>query len=393
MPTKLTKLFSEFLASEQASGVILILCTIVSITVANSDLGPAVSDFWHIKIGLEAISLKLSLDHWINDGLMAIFFLMIGLEIERELYVGELADLRKSTLPVFAAIGGMVIPAFLHYSLNFGTETQAGIGIPIATDIAFALGILALLGNKVPVALKVFLAALAIIDDLCAIIVIAVFYTHDLSLVYLFAAVCLYSLLLLFNRLGINRLAFYLFPGILLWYLLLNSGVHATIVGVLLAFAIPFGNGDENSPSYRLQHFLHKPVALLIMPLFAIANTGVVFSADWLETLSTSNSAGIFAGLVLGKPLGIFLFSLLAIRLGLSQLPTGVSWRHIIGVGFLGGIGFTMSIFITLLAFTDPLIIQGSKITILFSSLIAATIGFVILGLSSGYKRAGSEAG
>lgn len=382
---KLTRLFSEFFESEQASGVVLILCTMIAIIIANSAIGETVTGIWHIKTGVEigTFSMRLSLEHWINDGLMVVFFLMIGLEIERELYVGELSDIKNASLPIIAAIGGMTIPALFHFLLNYGTDTQSGIGIPVATDIAFALGILALLGNKVPVALKIFLAALAIVDDLGAIVIIALFYTNDLSYFHLISAAGVYVALLLLNRAGVTRLAFYLLPGMLLWYLMLKSGVHATIVGVLLAFAIPFGNGDDNSPSYRLQHFLHRPVAFLVMPLFAIVNTGIIFSAGWLESLASVNSAGIFLGLLLGKPIGIFIFSAIAVGLGISRLPGEVTWRHIIGAGFLGGIGFTMSIFITLLAFDDPGLIQSSKIAILFSSCIAAVTGFLVLNWQS----------
>jgi NhaA family Na+:H+ antiporter len=381
MKAKLTKLFVEFFESEQASGVILILCTVTSIIIANTYLGKNYSDFWHTKIGIEigGLALKYSVEHWINDGLMAIFFLLIGLEIERELYIGELSDLKNATLPIFAAIGGMATPALFHFVFNRGTETQAGIGIPMATDIAFALGVLALLGSRVPVALKIFLTALAIIDDLGAIVIIALFYVGNFSFLYLVLALGIFAGLLIINRLGVRRLPFYLVPGFFMWYCMLQSGIHATIAGVLLAFAIPFARGDETSPSYKLQHFLHKPVAFIIMPLFALANTNLALSGNWIEELATANSVGIFAGLVFGKPLGIVLFSILAIKLGLSQLPSEVFWRHIIGAGFLGGIGFTMSIFITLLAFGDPEIIQSSKISILLSSLVAGITGFLIL--------------
>jgi len=382
MKTQLTKLFVEFFETEQASGVILIPCTITSIAIANSYFGAGYLDFWHTKVGIEigdTISLKYSLEHWINDGLMAIFFLLIGLEIERELYIGELSNPKSASLPIVAAVGGMATPALLHFLLNRGTETQEGIGIPMATDIAFALGVLALLGNRVPISLKVFLTALAIIDDLGAIVVIALFYVSDFSLLYLVLALGMFAGLLMLNRLGVHRLPFYIVPGFIMWYFMLKSGVHATIAGVLLAFAIPFGRGDEESPSYKLQHFLHKPVAFIIMPLFALANTGIALAGNWLEGLATSNSLGIFAGLFFGKPLGIVLFSLLAVKLSLSQLPSDVFLKHIIGAGFLGGIGFTMSIFITLLAFSNPEIVQSSKISILVSSLLAGTVGFLIL--------------
>lgn len=273
----------------------------------------------------------------------------------------------------------MATPALFHFLFNQGTETQAGVGIPIATDIAFALGVLALLGNRVPLSLKIFLTALAIIDDLGAIAIIALFYVGDFSLIYFMLALGILAGLFVLNRLGVHWLPLYLIPGIFIWYFMLKSGIHATIAGVLLAFVIPFGRGDEKSPSYQLQHFLHKPVAFMIMPIFALANTGITLTGNWIEGLVTSNSLGIFVGLSIGKPLGIAFFSFLAIKIGLSQLPNEVSWKHIIGAGFLGGIGFTMSIFITLLAFSNPEIVQSSKITILLSSLLAGIVGFIIL--------------
>lgn len=381
MQTKLTRLFLEFLKSEQVSGVILILCTITSIIIANSPFGSRFLDFWHIKIGFEIgdMVLKQSVGHWVNDGLMAVFFLLIGLEIEREIYVGELSNLKNASLPIFAAIGGMAMPALIHFLLNRGTETQGGIGIPMATDIAFALGVLALLGNKVPLSLKIFLTAFAIMDDLGAIVMIALFYVGDFSFLNFALALGIFAGLLGINRLGVKRLAYYLIPGLAMWYFVLESGIHATVAGVLLAFAIPFVDGGEESPSYKLQHALHKPVAFMIMPLFALANTGITLGEKWIEDLLTSNSKGIFMGLFLGKPLGISLFSFIAVKTGLSQLPGDATWSQIVGVGFLGGIGFTMSIFITLLAFLDPSLIQSSKITILLGSLAAGTAGFLIL--------------
>jgi Na+:H+ antiporter, NhaA family len=361
MKTKLTRLFVEFLDSEQASGIILIVCTLISILIANSLFGEEFVDFWHLKTGFNAgfIAIHQTLEHWINDGLMVIFFLLIGLEIEREIYVGELSDLKNASLPIFAAIGGMLMPALFYLWINWKTLTQNGFGIPMATDIAFALGVLALLGNRIPVALKVFLTALAIIDDLGAILMIAIFYVGDFSFLYLTLALAVFAGLLVMNRMGINSLAGYLIPGVFMWYFMLQSGVHATLAGVLLAFALPFRDGGEQSPSYRLQHFLHKPVAFLIMPLFALANTGIVFTARWTGELLSPNSLGVFAGLVLGKPLGILIASFLAIKSGLSRMSNELSWGHIVGVGFLGGIGFTMSIFITLLAFDNPMTVQA----------------------------------
>lgn len=376
---RLTKLFKKFFDSEQASGVVLILCAVVSIAIANSSLGEAYLGFWQTEVGFEAEGLKHSLEYWINDGLMAIFFLLIGLEIEREIYAGELSDKQSAALPIVAALGGMIIPALIYFLINLSTDTVNGVGIPMATDIAFALGILSLLGRRVPTALKVFLAALAIVDDLGAIIVIALFYTHNFSLMYFLLAAAIFAGLLVLNRLKVSNLAFYLIPGLLMGYFMLRSGVHATLTGVLLAFAVPFGDGSVNSPSYKLQHFLHKPVAFIIMPIFALANTGIIFNGTWVDGLLTPSALGVIAGLLLGKPLGIFLFSLLSVRLGISQFPQTVTRRHIIGSGFLGGIGFTMSIFITLLAFNDPILVQGAKIAILFGSFFAGAVGFILL--------------
>ncbi len=383
MKTRLTRLFIEFFDSEQASGIVLIACTLTSILIANSLFGKGFIDFWHMKVGVDAGFFKLhySVEHWVNDALMAIFFLLIGLEIEREIYIGELSDLRNASLPIFAAVGGMAMPALFYLWINRGTATQNGFGIPMATDIAFALGVLALLGNKVPAALKVFLAALAIIDDLGAILMIALFYVEDFSFLYLLLALVIFVGLIVLNRMGINSLAAYLIPGALMWYFMLQSGVHATLAGVLLAFALPFRDGSEQSPSYRLQHFLHKPVAFLIMPVFALANTGIVFTSGWIHELLAPNSLGVFIGLFFGKPLGIVLASFLAIKSRLSRLSSDLSWGHILGAGFLGGIGFTMSIFITLLAFDHPVTIQSTKISILLSSLSAGLAGYLILRL------------
>jgi len=370
---KLSKLFTEFFESEKAGGLILVFVTIISLILANSPWQTGYIDFWHTDLGGHSIV------HWINDGLMTIFFLLIGLELEREIYDGELSDLKNASLPIFAAIGGIAVPAGIFLLLNFGTDTQAGMGIPMATDIAFAIGILSLLGKRVPATLKIFLTALAITDDLCAIIIIAIFYTTTIAYINLFIALAIFVLLLILNRLKVHNLIPYIIGGIAMWYFMLNSGVHATITGVLLAFAIPFGKGGEKSPSYILQHFLHKPVAFFILPLFAIANTCIAIGDGWQAGLSHINSLGIILGLVIGKPLGIWLFSFIGVGLGLCVLPAGFKWKNVIGAGFLGGIGFTMSIFITLLAFTDADIVNQSKIAILIASVVAGTIGFLWL--------------
>ena len=370
---KLTKLFREFFDSEKAGGLILIIATALSLILANSQWQGSYTEFWATDWGGHTIT------QWINDGLMAIFFLLIGLELEREIYEGELSDIRNASLPIFAALGGMLMPAGIFMLLNYGLPTQAGTGIPMATDIAFAIGILSLLGNKVPASLKVFLIALAVIDDLGAIVVIAIFYSTSISLSNLMIALGIYAVLILLNRLKVCNMIPYLIGGILMWYFMLHSGVHATITGVLLAFAIPFGKSIDKSPSYKIQHFLHKPVAFFILPLFAVANTGIVIKSGWQDGLLEMGSLGIIAGLVIGKPLGISLFSYLAVKFKLSKLPTELKWGNIIGVGFLGGIGFTMSIFITLLAYTDMDMANNAKISILVGSVIAAIIGLVWL--------------
>jgi NhaA family Na+:H+ antiporter len=375
--TTLSNTFKQFFESEKAGGSLLIVCTVISLLLTNSSFGKAYLHIWHVYVA------GLSIEHWVNDALMAIFFLLIGLELERELYNGELANVRNAFLPIFAAAGGIGVPALIHFGLNGGTATQVGIGIPMATDIAFALGVLALLGSRVPASLKIFLTALAVMDDLGAIIVIAVFYTAKLSLAYLLGALAVFSILICMNRfLRVMSLAPYLLGGALMWILMLKSGVHATIAGVLLAFAIPFSakQDDEESPSHRLEHVLHKPVAFVILPIFALANTGVIMSSNWVQELASSNSLGILAGLVLGKPLGIMLLSYLVVAIGISKLPVDLHWRHIFGASLLGGIGFTMSIFITNLAFADePEVISASKIAILLASLTAGLIGFVWL--------------
>ncbi len=374
---KLSRSFKEFFDSEKSSGILLVVCTVISLVLANSILGAGYLGFWQQYIG------GLSVEHWVNDALMAIFFLLIGLELERQLYNGELSTFRHALLPIFAAIGGLAAPALIHFFLNAGSPTQAGIGIPMATDIAFALGALALLGTRVPASLKVFVVAFAVIDDLFAIILIAVFYTAEISVMYLAGALFVWSVLIVCNRyFKVMSLVPYLLGGVLMWFLMLKSGVHATIAGVLLAFAIPFSakQDDEESPSHKLEHLLHTPVAFVILPIFALANTGVVIGADWTQNLTSANSLGIIGGLVLGKPLGITLLSFIAVSFGICRLPLDLNWKHVFGAGLLGGIGFTMSIFITNLAFTgNGETISASKIAILLASLTAATIGFLWL--------------
>lgn len=372
---KLTKTFKDFFESEKSGGLLLLSVTILSLLLANSPFQREYISFWETNIGSHSIT------HWINDGLMAIFFLLIGLELEREIYQGELSSFKNASLPIFGALGGMIVPAGLFLLLNYGTITQNGAGIPMATDIAFAIGILSLLGNRVPTSLKVFLTALAVIDDIGAILVIAVFYTDTIAFTNLFIAFAIMGFLFILNRRKVHNLIPYLIGGAAMWYFMLNSGVHATITGVLLAFVIPFGDGSKQTSSYKLQHFLHKPVAFFILPLFAIANTGIAIGHDWHEGLNHPNTIGIILGLVVGKPLGIWLFSFVAVSLGICTLPRDLKWSSILGAGMLGGIGFTMSIFITLLAFKNDgeEVITYSKIAILIASCIAGTVGFLWL--------------
>ncbi len=376
----LTLAFKEFFQTEKAGSIILIFCTVISLVLANLLLGEPYAAFWLGYLG------PLSVEHWVNDGLMAIFFLLIGLELKRELYVGELSSLKRASLPIIAAIGGVVVPASIHLALNVGSPSQSGVGIPMATDIAFAIGILALLGNRIPASLKVFLVALAVMDDLAAIVVIAVFYTAELSVAYLGGALGVAAVLAVANRLGIKTLFVYLIGGALLWYLMLRSGVHATIAGVLLAFTIPFNDPDqEHSPSGYLEHLLHKPVAFLILPVFALANTGIIIETGFAEELMSANSLGIMLGLVIGKPVGITVASVIAVAAGISRRPLDLAWRHIFGAGLLGGMGFTMSIFIANLAFPgDAFHITSSKMAIVLASFVAGVAGYVYLWLWGG---------
>lgn len=364
-----TRLFLDFFKSEKFSGFLLIGCTALSLLVANSSWGESYAHFWHYPFA------GLTVELWINDGLMAVFFLLVGLEIEREIYIGELSTFRLAILPIVAALGGMLVPAGIHLLLNNGTPTASGAGIPMATDIAFALGILSLAGKAVPPAIKVFLTALAIIDDLGAILVIALFYTEQLSILYLSIALLTFALLFFMGKKGITKGWVYGIGGLVLWYCMFRSGVHATISGVLLAFAIPFGKGGNQSLSARLQHFLHPIVAYFIVPVFALANTGIILSSEILHTLGSVNSLGIMMGLTLGKPIGIVLFSAVAVQIKTASLPSGVAWKHIMAAGMLAGIGFTMSIFITILAFPDSATIVSSKVAILVASLLSAFIG------------------
>lgn len=366
----------RFMESEKSGGLTLIVCTLISILLANSSIGEGYRGVWDFHAGSHTVA------EWINDGLMAIFFLLVGLELIQEIYEGELSNIKRAMLPISGALGGMLIPAAIYMSLNFGTDTHAGFGIPMATDIAFALGVLSLLGNRVPVSLKVFLTALAVIDDLGAIIVIAIFYTTSLAWVYLIIALGMFVLLLTLNKkFNVTNLIPYLIGGVIMWYCMLHSGVHATIAGVLLAITIPFRRGDAKCLSNRMQHALHYPVAFIVLPIFALANTAMVIEGNWDQSVGEPFAMGILLGLIVGKPLGITLFSFISVKTGLCALPRGVNWKALLGAGMLGGIGFTMSIFITLLAFKgNAHYINESKLMILLASLASGIIGYAWLG-------------
>lgn len=380
MAGKFINLFKDFFDSEKVAGLLLVICTLISLLIANSAVGSGYVHFMHSKIDLSfsAINLNYSLEHWVNDGLMAIFFLMVGLEVERELYIGELASFKKALLPIAAAVGGMVLPALIHYIFNKGTSSQSGFAIPMATDIAFALGMLAIAGNKVPTAVKIFLTALAIIDDIGAIVVIALFYTNTVLFNYLAAALAIFASLLALNRLRITSLLFYILPGIAMWYCFLQSGVHATVAGVLLAFAVPFHKEDKENVSYYLQHTLHKPVAFIIVPIFALVNTAIILPQNIIGSLFTANSLGIVAGLVIGKFVGIFTLPFVLVKTGVASLARDITWKHLAGIGLLGGIGFTMSMFISNLAFDEQTLVITSKLSILVASSIAAVSGLLV---------------
>ncbi|SMO49345.1 Na+/H+ antiporter NhaA [Solitalea koreensis] len=372
----------SFLKAEQVSGVILIVCTVFSLLAANSRWSEHYLSFWHQYVGFEgfSLSLKLSVEHWINDGLMAVFFLVVGLEIKRELINGELSSFKKASLPLMAAFGGSLVPALLYLFINKGTPTAGGWGIPMATDIAFALGILSLLGKRVPLSLKVFLTALAVVDDLGAIVVIAIFYSHGLVLQNLLIALGVFSALLICNKLKFTNLSIYLLIGVVMWYFMLKSGIHATIAGVLLALAIPMKSEyHDHSPAEYLEHGLHQYSSYLIMPLFALCNTGIVFNMPFKEVYTSSLGIGIILGLLFGKPVGISLFSYLAVKTGMASWPSKINFKKIVGVGFLGGIGFTMSIFISLLAFKEPELQSFAKIAVLVGSLLSGFVGYLLV--------------
>ena len=375
------KPFKDFFRSEQIGGVILIVCVIVSLIIANSNLGAAFENLMTTKIGFNnsAIPLEYSISFWINDGLMAIFFLLVGLEIKREIIEGELSSPQKAAMPIFAALGGMIFPAIIYALINLNTPTIHGWGIPMATDIAFALGVISLLGKRVPPSLKIFLAALAIADDLGAILVIAIFYTNELHWMQLLYSAGILIVLIALNRFGVKKLFYYIIPGIFLWYFVHHSGIHATIAGVLIALTIPTNTVIEESPLEKLEHLLVRPVNFLIMPIFALANTNIRFENKMIDGLSSPLGLGIICGLALGKPIGVSLFSWLSVKLGMAKLPNKVNWKHIFGLGLLAGIGFTMSVFIALLSFSTIEYQIQAKFAILVSSVLAGISGYVFL--------------
>jgi NhaA family Na+:H+ antiporter len=427
---RIVRPFQDFAHKQSSGGILLIAATAVALIWANSPWAESYAALWQTKltVGLGEFSLSKDLTHWINDGLMAVFFLVVGLEIKRELLVGELSSVRGAALPVAAAVGGAVVPALIYVFINAGTEGAAGWGIPMATDIAFALGVLALLGERAPVGLKVFLTALAIVDDIVAVLVIALFYTSEISWGALGVGAAFLAALVVANLLGVGRTLVYALLGIGLWLCFLLSGVHATIAGVLLALTVPAisfinpgaflersryvldrfekagekGNVLSNEerqaalhalnhaayklepPLHELEHTLHPWVVFAIMPLFALANAGVPLGGGIVEALTNPVALGIAVGLVVGKQLGVTLFAWLAVKSGLSELPGGIGWRHIYGAGWLAGIGFTMSLFISDLAFPDGSLVEVAKLGILIASSIAGVVGWTILrGASS----------
>ena len=419
--------FARFARYEAAGGIVLIACTLVALVWANSPWAESYHHLWetHLRVGVGQWALDYSLHHWINDGLMAIFFFLVGLEIKREFMVGELASAKRAALPIAAALGGMVVPAAIYALLNTGGRGEAGWGIPMATDIAFALGVLALLGPRTPLSLKVFLAALAIVDDLGAVLVIAVFYTADISWAALGVGAAFLAAMAVANAVGVRSPLIYLLLGIVLWVAFLKSGVHATVAGVLGAMAIPSRTridtgeflrrgrrildyfdaaGEEGpdmltnkgqqaavqemenaceaaqAPLQRIEHSLAPWVAFTIIPIFALANAGVHLGGDIAGELVKPVTLGVILGLVIGKPLGITLFAWLSVRTGLAALPRGIGWKAIRGVSFLGGIGFTMSLFIAGLAFPgDALLNDEAKIGIFTASVIAGVLGWLAL--------------
>lgn len=377
----------KFIKKESSAGIILILVTFIALTLENSPLSVHYNVFLHLPVEIKfgALHIAKPLLLWINDGLMAIFFLLIGLEVKREVLEGELSSVSKVILPLVAAVGGMVVPALFYVVFNYGDEfAMKGWAIPTATDIAFALGILSLLGNRVPASLKIFLMALAIIDDLGAIVIIALFYTTDLSITSIIIASISLILLIIMNRMKVAKQSFYIVVGIILWVSVLKSGVHATLAGVALAFTIPMLSkdkyGNEFSMAKDMEHGLHYWVAFLILPLFAFVNAGIDLGEISASQMLSGVPLGIMAGLFIGKQVGVFGFSWLAIKLKFATLPSGSNFKQLYGLSVLTGIGFTMSLFVDSLAFTDASIYQyADKLAIIIASVLSGVIGYVIL--------------
>ncbi|HEY8155640.1 MAG TPA: Na+/H+ antiporter NhaA [Myxococcota bacterium] len=381
------KFFAQFLAIEAASSLLLVLATIAALVWANSAWGDSYARFWHLKLGFDfaGVEARLSLEHWVNDGLMVIFFFLIGMELKHELVDGELSSRERAMLPIFGALGGMLVPAAIYASLHAGGPAISGWGVPMATDIAFAVAALAIFGRRVPPGLKVFLLALAIVDDLGAVTVIAVFYTANLSYGALAAAGALLVLLAGLRRAGVRSYPVYVLAGIAIWIPMLASGVHATVAGVLIGLLTPTrvegrAPGTSFSPIEQLTKLLHPWSAFVVMPVFALANAGLVLEAGVIrDPVAFRVTLAVALGLLVGKPLGITLLSWLAVRAGLATLPPGVGWGSLLGAGILGGIGFTMALFITSLAFADEVLAAASKLGVIAASLAAALLGIACL--------------
>jgi Na+:H+ antiporter, NhaA family len=372
----------RFLQTEAASGALLLLATIVALAWANSPWSGSYASLWHTKLGFDQGNLHLTEDlrHWVNDGLMTLFFFVVGLEIKRELIDGELTDGKKAALPACAALGGMVIPAAIFLAFNAGGNGSGGWGIPMATDIAFAVGVLAVVGKALPTSLRVFLLSLAIVDDIGAIIVIAIFYSTGISFAWLAAAAGGLVVIALLNRVGVTRIWIYASLGVLVWLATFQSGIHATIAGVALGLMTPADPAETDSPAERIEVALHPFTSFLIVPLFAFANAGVALNADVITAaLSSRVTLGVFFGLVIGKLVGVSLFAWLAVRLRIGTMPEDSTWPHIIGVAAVAGIGFTVSLFIAGLAFSQDAIVDEAKVGILAGSLAATILGAVLL--------------
>ena len=395
--SKVVTRVQDFLKLETSAGILLMFAALLALIANNSPLSQYYAAFLDVPVQLRVGGLEIAkpLLLWINDGLMAIFFFLVGLEIKREVLQGELSSISKATLPFVAAIGGMAGPAIIYSFINWGNaETMAGWAIPSATDIAFALGVLALLGNRVPVTLKIFLLALAIIDDIGAILIIAVFYTSNLTIEALVLASIGFAALIALNRSGVKAITPYTLVGLFIWVCVLKSGVHATLAGVITALAIPMHGKSENdqSPVHHLEHSLHPWVAFAVLPLFAFANAGVSLQAIQLEDLYDTVPLGIALGLFFGNQIVIFLLSYLSVKIGIAKLPVGVRWIQIYGAGCLAGVGFTMSLFIGTLAFSDPELINQVRLGVLMGSFASAVLGFTVLKLSAERTQNGDVA-